>query len=242
VGFFGLPPSFVATVMMLWAPEAPDAGVQPSTKAEIEIAALEMPAEEKPTLEVVASSPLPACFGPGSGFGYRASPRTGRRTFHAGADFNAPGGTPVYAVRAGIVEAVATNRGRAFFNGYGNAVVVYHPELDQWSFYAHLRETSVEVGQAVLPGERIGSVGNTTNGRFPRMGAHLHFEVRRRTSEGLSPFPGAYRQYNLDPERWLTDQGVRFEDAAAIDREIASSSEAPIYVVRAIAPHDVAAL
>jgi murein DD-endopeptidase MepM/ murein hydrolase activator NlpD len=235
MGIFGLPPSFVATLLIMWAP--PPASEVPTAEPKAEEAPQQAP--DKPVIEVLAASPLPAEFAPGSGYGYRASPRTGRRTFHAGADFNAPGGTPVYAVRAGIVEHVPSNRGRVFFNGYGNAVVVYHPDLDQWSFYAHLRETFVQPGDVVTPGQRIGSVGNTTNGRFPRMGAHLHFEVRRRAPNGQAPFPGSYRSFNVDPERWLTEQGIRWADPLALDP--AMPAEAPIFVVRAV-PSDAAQL
>lgn len=230
MGIFGLPPSFVATVILLCAPLSEQV---PKTSAAIEVEAV-TDTEEKPAFEVVASSPLPAGYGPGSGFGYRASPRTGRRTFHAGADFNAPGGTPVYAVRRGIVEYVASNRSRMYFTGYGNAVVLYHPDLDQWSFYAHMRETMVSVGQEVHPGERIGSVGNTTNGRFRRMGAHLHFEVRRRAPDGIPPFPGAYRQNNLNPVRWLVEQGLELPDPLAMRRTPVPPEEGPVLVVRQI--------
>lgn len=161
---------------------------------------------------VVAASPVPAGVGVGSHYGWRTSTRTGERTFHAGVDFLTPTGTPVYAVRGGVVETVAREgEGSRRFAGYGNAVVVRHEEDGRWSFYAHLDRVDVEPGQYVLPGDKLGDVGATTNGRFPNMVAHLHFEVREGRPDGASPFPGSYGRFNLDPEEWLADMGVRFD-------------------------------
>ncbi len=158
-----------------------------------------------------AVSPLPVGFAPGSTYGVRVSPRTGRRTFHAGADFLAPRGTPVFTVRGGVVEHVVRNTtGRTRFGGYGRAVVVHHPDVDRWSFYAHLETIDVEEGQLLDAGERIGSVGNSSNRRFRDMPTHLHFEVRTAGHGGRSPFPGPYRRHNQDPVEWLESMGVRF--------------------------------
>lgn len=165
-----------------------------------------------PVADVVASSPLPAGNQVGSHYGWRTSARTGERTFHAGTDFLTERGTSVYAVRGGIVETVTRDdRGRRRFRGYGNAVVIHHPDDGRWSLYAHLEGVLVEVGQVVEPGQAIGRVGSTTNGRFPRMVPHLHLEVRRARSDGSSPFPGGYGRHNVDPEDWLEGHGVRFD-------------------------------
>lgn len=196
---------FVTTALLLCAdPVHQPQGASVADAVEVATAQGELP--------VVASSPLPAGYEVGSHYGYRTSTRTGNRTFHAGADFLGPRGTPVYAVRGGVVEIVTSDtRATRRFAGYGNAVVVHHPDLDVWTFYAHLDEVSVESGDTVAPGQPLGVVGNTTNGRFPHMVPHLHFEVRRARSDGSSPFPGAYRQHNVDPERWLASMGVRFD-------------------------------
>jgi hypothetical protein len=49
------------------------------------------------------------------------------------------------------------------------------------------------------------------------MGPHLHLEVRRARADGRSPFPGSYRHYNVDPERWMAAVGVRFEHAPSAE-------------------------
>lgn len=200
-------PLFVTTALLLCADplHSPESGSDDIARA-VEVAA------SRESMPVVASSPLPAGYAVGSHYGYRTSARTGERTFHAGADFLGPRGTPVYAVRGGIVEAVAReDRPTRRWAGYGNAVVVRHPDLGVWSFYAHLDRVDVMEGQHLEPGQPIGEVGNTNNGRFRHMVPHLHFEVRRARANGDSPFPGSYRRYNLDPEAWLASMGVRFD-------------------------------
>ena len=156
-------------------------------------------------------SPLPDGFVPGSSYGYRVSPRTGRRTFHAGLDFLAPRGTPVRAALGGVVERVTRDhRGRTRFGGYGNAVVIRHAGGQLWTFYAHLDSVSVTVGEVLQTGALIGEVGNSTNHRFGGMPTHLHLEVRRARQGGRSPFPGPYRRFNLDPRAWLEVIGVSY--------------------------------
>ncbi|HJL16165.1 MAG TPA: M23 family metallopeptidase [Sandaracinaceae bacterium LLY-WYZ-13_1] len=194
---------------------------------------------EDRSFEVVAASPVPAGARPGSHYGWRTSTRTGRRTFHAGVDFLVDRGTPAYAVREGVVELVTRNTRRSRYAGYGNAVVVRHPGAERWSFYAHLDSVDVEEGQRVAPGERLGTVGNTTNGRFPYMVPHLHFEVRRARRDGSSPFPGRYRRHNLDPEQWLASLGVDFDADGARRMEIGAANDCeeiepgPLLVMRA---------
>lgn len=157
-------------------------------------------------------SPLPDGFQPGSTYGWRTSPRTGRRTFHAGLDFLAPRGTEVRAAAEGVVERVVQHDrvGRTRFGGYGRAIVIRHPGHDVWTFYAHLDSVDVQVGAELAAGDVIGTVGNSTNHRFRSMPTHLHFEVRHVAHGGRSPFPGPYRRYNLDPAAWLRSVGVRY--------------------------------
>lgn len=127
----------------------------------------------------------------GSFYGMRQ--RGSRQLFHAGVDFCgtdlAPTGRPVYAIADGIVrytwnEVWPGNRMNAT-SGYGNCVLIEHPGLGNgprgtpWcSFYAHLQDFRVKVGDRVTCGQQIGRVGATRNGEFPTMGAHLHFEIR----------------------------------------------------------------
>ncbi len=107
------------------------------------------------------ATPLKDPFRFTSGFGYR----WGR--LHAGTDFAAPHGTPIYATADGVV----THAG--WSSGYGRLVKIQH-EFGIETRYAHQSKIRVKVGQRVSRGQRIGDMGNT--GRST--GTHLHYEVR----------------------------------------------------------------
>jgi len=102
-----------------------------------------------------------------SGFGYRNDPFTKIRKFHAGMDFSAKKGTPVYATGDGVVER-ADNKA----SGYGNHIVLKHG-FGYKTLYAHLSKYNVKKGQKVKRGDIIGFVGSTGRSEAP----HLHYEV-----------------------------------------------------------------
>lgn len=168
-------------------------------------------------LEMAKSPTDPTLSRLASRYGTRAGRTTGRATFHAGLDFSGKIGDPVRAILGGQVARVVRDSERARgFDGYGNAVVIYHPALGLYSFYAHLSTVGVVPGQMVGPGQLLGAVGNTTNGKFRGMGAHLHFEMRRPKEDGSMPFPAPYRRYNIDPLPVLEGQGIRVASTGSI--------------------------
>lgn len=98
---------------------------------------------------------------------------------HRGIDIGAPRGSAVYAAGPGIVAA-AWPDGRV--SGYGNTVVLQHPDGTQ-TLYAHMDgfAPGITRGARVARGQRIGSVGVTQAPRPPMVSApHLHFEAHRR--------------------------------------------------------------
>lgn len=105
---------------------------------------------------------------------YFRKPVSGRKTqgLHGynGVDFGAPIGTPIYASASGHV---IVSRAGAWNGGYGNYIVIKHPNGTQ-TLYAHNSKNSVWVGQWVEAGQLIGYVGSTGRSTGP----HLHFEVR----------------------------------------------------------------
>ena len=87
---------------------------------------------------------------------------------HEGVDLAAPMGTPVLAMRSGIVHFAGT------MGGYGNVVILQHGTNTR-SVYAHLSELHVRSGERVEGRQVIalsGASGNAT-------GPHLHFEIQR---------------------------------------------------------------
>ena len=104
-----------------------------------------------------------------SGFGYRSDPFTKIRKFHAGMDFSAKTGTPIYATGDGVVT-VADNRS----SGYGNHIVIRHG-FGYETLYGHMSKYKVKAGQRVKRGDVIGYVGSTGRSEAP----HLHYEVHK---------------------------------------------------------------
>ena len=103
-----------------------------------------------------------------SNFGYRTHPILGRGRFHAGTDFGAPQGTPIFAADSGTVIVAE------WYGGYGNAVIIDHGN-GLTTLYGHCSELYVTVGQGVQRGQTIAAIGSTGLSTGP----HLHFEVRR---------------------------------------------------------------
>ena len=104
-----------------------------------------------------------------SGFGYRVDPVYKTIKFHAGLDFAAPQGTPIYATADGTVTT-AGNTG----NGYGNHVVINHG-YGYETLFGHMVRVKVRAGEKVRRGEVIGWVGSTGKSTGP----HCHYEVHK---------------------------------------------------------------
>jgi murein DD-endopeptidase MepM/ murein hydrolase activator NlpD len=124
-----------------------------------------------------------------SGFGYRIDPVYKTTKFHAGLDFAAPQGTPIYATANGTVE-IAGNSG----NGYGNHVVINNG-YGYSTLFGHMFRVKVRRGEKVKRGEIIGWVGNTGKSTGP----HCHYEVHRNGD----PVDPVYYFYNdITPEQY----------------------------------------
>ena len=109
---------------------------------------------------------------------YKYGVRRGRP--HQGVDLPLTTGTPVHAAFNGQVRV------SRYTKGYGNLVIVRH-ENGLETFYGHLSERKVEVGEWVNAGHIIGLGGSTGRSTGP----HLHFETR-------------YQGFSFDPQ-WLID-------------------------------------
>ena len=122
-----------------------------------------------------------------SEYGWRKNPVSGVNKLHAGIDFAAPAGTPIYAAASGYVQVAGWSSG-----GYGNYVIIYHGKMsdgNQYStLYGHMRSVATSAGKYVQQGEIIGYVGSTGNST----GNHLHLEVWKGGSKANAVNPRGY--------------------------------------------------
>ncbi|MEC7864031.1 MAG: peptidoglycan DD-metalloendopeptidase family protein [Bacteroidota bacterium] len=102
-----------------------------------------------------------------SGYGSRIHPIYKTKKFHAGMDFSAKTGTPIYATGDGKIFKVRKSR-----RGYGNHVIIDHG-FGYKTLYAHMSKYIVRRGEKVKRGDVIGYVGSSGTSVAP----HLHYEV-----------------------------------------------------------------
>jgi len=122
-----------------------------------------------------------------SGYGYRIHPIYKTRKFHAGMDFSAKTGTPIYATGNGKVSKVKRSR-----RGYGNHVIIDHG-YGYKTLYAHMSKYIVKKKQKVKRGDIIGYIGNTGTSVAP----HLHYEVHK-NGKKLNPVNFYYNDLNAE--------------------------------------------
>lgn len=104
---------------------------------------------------------------------------------HGGLDIANAVGTPIYAAADGEVIAAGPTA------GYGMWVKLRHSD-GTVTLYGHINTTEVNVGQRVMAGDLIATMGNRGNSTGP----HLHFEVHRGGSD------------RIDPAVWLRQRGT----------------------------------
>lgn len=122
---------------------------------------------------VKTSSKDPGAYKGGKGYFKRMWGGVQTQGFHdkyRAKDYGMPIGSKVGASADGIVIATITGWG----GGYGNYIIISHPEVGAQTLYAHLSQINVTKGQRVSQGETIGLSGNTGRSTGP----HLHFEIR----------------------------------------------------------------
>ncbi len=123
--------------------------------------------------------------GPGGSFSH-----SDLQNLHA-IDFALPEGTPIVAVREGVVMQVEADFDRAGlslekYGGRANFIRIVHDD-GSMALYAHLQPEGVQVrvGQRVRAGQRIGLSGNTGFSTAP----HLHFVLQANRGMRLESIP-----------------------------------------------------
>lgn len=111
-------------------------------------------------------APLKGALNVSSSFGYRADPTGYSGNMHDGIDYTGNQGEAILAARYGTVVE-AGNHWSA-----GNYAIIQH-DNGYYTYYMHMTDVYVTVGQSVTTLEQIGTMGTTGNST----GVHLHFGI-----------------------------------------------------------------
>ena len=116
-------------------------------------------------------------------YGSRADPFGMQASFHAGIDFAAGTGTPIYATADGVVLSGSDEADSSL----GKNVKLLH-KFGFITVYAHMDSVNVKKDQKVKRGDLIGAVGTTGRSTGP----HLHYEIHIKTIEPENWFELTY--------------------------------------------------
>jgi murein DD-endopeptidase MepM/ murein hydrolase activator NlpD len=111
-----------------------------------------------------------------SKFGMRKDPISGALNFHTGIDLRGNTGAAVMAAMEGTVAVV----GESWL--YGKHIIISHSNGYK-TLYGHLNSFSVNQGEKVARGKKIGEVGNTGYSTGP----HLHFSIYDKNGKLVNP-------------------------------------------------------
>jgi murein DD-endopeptidase MepM/ murein hydrolase activator NlpD len=111
-----------------------------------------------------------------SSYGMRKDPINGALSFHSGIDLRANTGTTVLASLDGVVSVTGENW------LYGRHIIISHGNGYK-TLYGHLNTISVNKGDRVHRGRKIGESGNTGHSTGP----HLHFGIYDKNNRLVNP-------------------------------------------------------
>lgn len=150
-----------------------------------------------------------------SGFGLRRHPILGYSRLHAGVDFGAGYGSPIYAVSDGRVSF------SGWHGGHGNYVRLEHGG-GFGTGYGHMSRIAVASGATVRAGQVIGYVGSTGLSTGP----HLHYELYR-NGVPVNPMTVSFTVVNQVDQAELAAYRARLAQIKAITPGAALASLAP---------------
>lgn len=150
-----------------------------------------------------------------SNFGARRHPVLGYTRMHAGVDFGAPHGAPIYAV--GDARVIYSG----WHGGHGNYVKLDHGG-GYATAYAHMSRIAVPNGARVNAGQVIGYVGSTGLSTGP----HLHYELYRNGTV-VNPLSVRFTVNNQVDQKELTAFKARMAQLKAVAPGAAMTSLAP---------------
>lgn len=130
----------------------------------------------QPTTETDIKGIFPVIYG-GEVISKMGDARDGRK--HMGIDIAARAGAPI----------VAAWTGKVFYSGWnslGGWVVILKHTNGYVTYYAHMKDRpTVQPGQLVIAGQRLGALGKTGNAQATI--PHLHFEVSKNSGKAINP-------------------------------------------------------
>ncbi len=159
-----------------------------------------------------------------STFGARRHPILGYTRMHAGVDFGAAYGSPIYAVGDGTVNFAG------WHGGHGNYVRLDHGG-GYATGYGHMSRLAVANGTRVRAGQVIGYVGSTGLSTGP----HLHYELYR-GGVPVNPLTVRFTVSNQVDSGELAAFRARIAQLKALKAGVALASLAPREAVAVISP------
>jgi len=150
-----------------------------------------------------------------SSFGARRHPVLGYTRMHAGIDFGAPHGAPIYAV--GDARVIYSG----WHGGHGNYVKLDHGGGFATA-YAHMSRVAVPNGARVSAGQVIGYVGSTGLSTGP----HLHYELYQ-NGRAVNPLSVRFTVTNQVDQKELAAFRARMAQLKAVSPGAAMGSLAP---------------
>jgi murein DD-endopeptidase MepM/ murein hydrolase activator NlpD len=154
-----------------------------------------------------------------SGFGRRRHPVLGYTAMHAGVDFAAMTGTPIFAAGEGVIEESGPK------GSYGNYLRIRHGSGIATA-YAHISRFArgIKEGVRVRQGDVIAYVGSTGRSTGP----HLHFEVLRDGRQvnpvGLN-LPGGRKLAGAELLKFAAQRTSLQKQVAALNTAVVAEAE-----------------
>ena len=159
-----------------------------------------------------------------SNFGARRHPVLGYTRMHAGVDFGAPSGSPIFAV--GDAKVIYSG----WHGGHGNYVKLDHGG-GYATAYGHMSRIAVPNGARVHAGQVIGYVGSTGLSTGP----HLHYELYRNGTV-VNPLSVSFTVSNQVDQKELIAFKARMGQLKSVSPGAAMTSLAPRQAATAQTP------
>ena len=112
-----------------------------------------------------------------SKYGMRKHPINNTKSFHGGIDIAVIAGSKIRVTGKGVVILAGID------SGYGQYILIKHPNVGYYTFYGHLSKIIVMVGQQVDRGNVIALSGDSGFST----GQHLHYELRNSNGKKINP-------------------------------------------------------